>query len=157
MGKLNHSRKMTGKIMGGKRFFNPLFHQEHGQSIVEMAFIVPILLLLLLVVVDAARAFDAFIVLTNAAREGARFGSLANPLTEEEIKALVVEDVVGSGTNVTHMSDFNEDNVELEADSYAVTVTVTYDFPLWFGGLVGINTFPLRKEAVMPRRGDIPP
>jgi len=115
----------------------------------------PILALLLVVVVDTARAFDAYIVLTNAAREGARFASLADPLTPEEIRTLVAEDVVGSGTNITSMADFTEDNVALEASTLAVTVTVTYDFPLWFGGLVGIDEFELRKAAVMPRRGDI--
>lgn len=136
---------------------SPPHQRERGQSIVEMAFVVPILLLLVVAVVDAARAFDAHIVLTNAAREGARFASLANPLTEDEIKELVVEDVVGSGTNITHMADFDESHVTLQANAYAVTVTVSYDFPLWFGGLVGIDTFHLQKEAVMPRRGDIPP
>lgn len=156
MGNPKRSRK---KMTEGKRSLpNLLPHQrERGQSIVEMALVVPILLLLVVVVVDAARAFDAHIVLTNAAREGARFASLANPLTEEEIKELVVEDVVGSGTNITHMADFDESHVALAANAYAVTVTVTYDFPLWFGGLVGIDTFRLQKEAVMPRRGDIPP
>jgi hypothetical protein len=32
----------------------------------------------------------------------------------------------------------------------AVTVTVSYDFDLWFAGLVGINTFHLEMESVMP-------
>lgn len=152
-------RRTKKDLTGGRQSSpDPLLHcRECGQSIVEMAFVVPILLLLVVVVVDAARAFDAYIVLTNAAREGARFASLANPLTEQEIKELVVEDVVGSGTNVTHMADFDESHVTLAANAYAVTVTLTYDFPLWFGGLVGIDSFRLQKEAVMPRRGDIPP
>jgi Flp pilus assembly protein TadG len=116
-----------------------------------MAVIVPVLLLLLAAVVDFGRAFDSYIVLTNAAREGARFASRANPLTEAEIKDLVYEDVVGSGTNITGMSKFNKGDTVLEASSEVVTVTVPYTMDLWFGGLIGIDQFPLQKTAIMPR------
>jgi Flp pilus assembly protein TadG len=126
-------------------------HRDRGQSIVEAAMVLPVLLLLLVVVVDASRAFDAYIVLTNAAREGARFATLANPLTESEIKDIVVQDVLGSGTNITNMANFTETNVTLIPGSEVVTVTVAYDFPLWFGGLVGIDEFRLRKSAIMAR------
>jgi Flp pilus assembly protein TadG len=121
-----------------------------------MAFVLPALLLLLAIVVDAARAFDAYIILTNAAREGARFASLAHPLDEDKIKDLVVEDVLGSGSNVTHMSDFSKGDISMQESTAAVTVTLSYEFPLWFGGLLGMDKFDLEKEAVMPRRGDIP-
>jgi hypothetical protein len=106
-------------------------------------------------VVDFGRVFDAYIVLTNAAREGARFGSVKPDLTEGEVKQIVVEDVLGSGTNITTMSLFNAtDHVTVEGqevDSEVVKVTVTYDFGLWFGGLIGIPTVTLTKEAQMPR------
>jgi Flp pilus assembly protein TadG len=126
---------------------------EKGQSIVEMAFLVPILALLLVVVIDAARAFDAYIVLTNAVREGARYGSFDTSATDAAVKQIVVDDVLGSGTNLTRMEDFSASNVTiagLAQNSTAVIVTATYDFPLYFGGLVGLNTFHLEKQAVMP-------
>jgi Flp pilus assembly protein TadG len=129
--------------------------REAGQSLVETAIIVPILLLLLAAVVDFGRAFDAYIVLTNAAREGARFGSVKPTLSEAEVKQIVVDDVLGSGTNITHMTDFTADaNVTVQgqgADSDVVKVTVTYDFDLWFGGLIGVSQVSLTKEASMPR------
>jgi hypothetical protein len=34
--------------------------------------------------------------------------------------------------------------------STAVTVTVSYDFDLYFGGVVGLNTIYLEKVAAMP-------
>jgi Flp pilus assembly protein TadG len=104
----------------------------------------------LVFVVDVARAFDAYIVLANAAREGARFATLEPSPTEAGIKQLVVVDVVGSGTNITHMADFSPSDVSVDLGTQAVTVTVTYDFNLWFGGLVGVPTFPLHRESVMP-------
>jgi Flp pilus assembly protein TadG len=130
--------------------------REKGQSLIEMAFLVPILLVLLAAVVDAGRAFDAYIVLTNAAREGARYGSFFpwdTAATAPAVQQLVVDDVVGSGTNITRMDDFQLSNVTVEGigmGSTAVTVTVSYDFGLWFGGVVGLDTFHLNKQAVMP-------
>jgi Flp pilus assembly protein TadG len=129
---------------------------ERGQSIVEMAFLVPILALLLVVVVDAARAFDAYIVLTNAVREGARYASYYRQdayVTEAAVQQVVVDDVLGSGTNLTRMEDFNASNVTvggMVSSSTAVMVTASYDFHLYFGGLVGLDTFHLQKQAVMP-------
>jgi Flp pilus assembly protein TadG len=124
---------------------------EAGQSILEMAIVLPILLFLLVAVVDLARAFDAYIVLTNAVREGARFGS-RDPigLSQADIQQLVAEDVLGSGTNVTNMTDFATSDVAVEFGTSAVTVTVTYDFELWFGGLAGLDNIQLEKESVMP-------
>ena len=125
--------------------------RQEGQSLVEAAVIVPILLLLLAAVVDFGRAFDAYIVLTNAAREGVRFATLAYPLSEPDIQQLVIDDVVGSGTNITSMAQFTTTNVVLQSTATVVTVTVSYNFDLWFGGIVGLNTFHLSKTAVMAR------
>jgi len=124
--------------------------QEEGQSLLEMAFTFPILLLLVLAVVDFGRAFDAMIVLTNAVREGARYGSRVEGMTISEIQDLVVEDVLGSGTNITNMPDFEASHVTAEIGASAVRVAIRYDFPLWFGGLIGLDTIELNKEAVMP-------
>jgi Flp pilus assembly protein TadG len=123
---------------------------ERGQSLVETALVVPFLLLLIVLVVDASRAFDAFIVLTNAAREGARYAAIEPEPTVDMIEDFIVEDVLGSGTNITHMELFATDNVELEKGGQVVTVTLSYDFPLWFGGLVGLDNLPLRRTATMP-------
>jgi hypothetical protein len=131
--------------------------RERGQSLVETAIIFPLLLLLLAAVVDFGRAFDAYIVLTNAAREGARWGSVNPELTVDEVQQIVVEDVLGSGTNVTDWTSFATGNVTVigqEAGSEEVTVIVTYEFRLWFAGLIGFDTVTLSKTSVMPRWRD---
>lgn len=127
--------------------------RERGQSLVETAIVFPILLLLLAAVVDFGRAFDAYIVLTNAAREGARWGSVKPELTADEVKQFVVEDVLGSGTNITQMSGFTALNVDVQGqvDWDYVQVTVWYDFPLWFGQLIGFGEVRLTQVAEMPR------
>ena len=45
---------------------------ERGQSLVEFTMILPILLILLFALVDFGRAFYTWMLVTNAAREGAR-------------------------------------------------------------------------------------
>ena len=127
--------------------------QERGQSLVETAIVFPILLLLLAATVDFGRAFDAYIVLTNAAREGARFGSTNPELTEEEILDIVVTDIMGSGTNLTPINE-SEIVVTVEGQeegSEVVKVTVSYPLPMWFGQLIGIPQVTLTKVSEMPR------
>lgn len=49
---------------------------EHGAELIEMALITPILLLLVMGIVDFGFLFQRYVVLTNAAVEGARVASL---------------------------------------------------------------------------------
>ena len=144
------SEKMNKQGRASKR----IKRRERGQSLVETAVVLPILLLLVVAIVDFGRAFDAYIILTNAAREGARFGAIKPSLTEEEVKQIVVDDVLGSGTNITQMTGFTADNVTVDGQtegSEVVAVTVTYQFDLWFAGMIGISDVTLTKVSEMPR------
>ena len=142
------ARRRNIKKVGQRR-------RERGQSLVETAIVFPILLLLLAAVVDFGRAFDAYIVLTNAAREGARWGSVNPELPLDDVRQIVMDDVLGSGTNITDWTGFGDDPgdiiVEVQDKGQEVKVTVTYDFGLWFGQLIGADTVTLTKTSVMPR------
>ena len=50
--------------------------RQHGQSAVEMALVLPLLLVLLMGIIIAVFMFYSYIQVTNAAREGARAGSV---------------------------------------------------------------------------------
>ena len=52
-----------------------MLRSERGQGLVELALVLPLLILLLAGTVDLGRAFFSYIEITNAAREGARAGS----------------------------------------------------------------------------------
>ena len=107
---------------------------EQGQSILEMAITLPILLLILIAVVDLARAFDAYIVLTNAAREGARYGSRDPSFDVADIQLMVARDVLGSGTNITRMEHFTTTDVLVAQTLLTQTMTnyynALYDFKI---------------------------
>jgi Flp pilus assembly protein TadG len=52
---------------------------QRGDAIVELALLVPLLMLMLFGVLELGRVVDAWIVVNNAAREGAREAAMAYP------------------------------------------------------------------------------
>jgi len=60
-------------------------HHEGGQSLVELAISLPVILLLLIGTVDFAMAIYSYVVLRDAAQEGALYGSM-DPHNRVEIE-----------------------------------------------------------------------
>lgn len=60
--------------------------KRRGQSMVELALVLPILLLIVLGLIEFGRAFFIYTVVSNAAREGARFG-IIEPANAEGIQS----------------------------------------------------------------------
>jgi hypothetical protein len=84
------SRKLQFASRGGDR----------GQNLVELALVMPILILILVGLVDLGRMFNAYIVITNAARVGARYGS-EHPTDVAGIRTWVKNDALGAGITLT--------------------------------------------------------
>ena len=61
------------------RLFRRLRKNHRGQALVEMALILPVFLLMVLGMIDLARAWNAKQVITDAAREAARRGVVDYP------------------------------------------------------------------------------
>ncbi|MFC4064513.1 TadE/TadG family type IV pilus assembly protein [Actinoplanes subglobosus] len=72
---------------------------EDGAAIVEMAFVLPIVLLILFAIIDMGRLMQQHIQLTEAAREGARTGALNG--TVDQVKTKVTS-IVGTGVALTY-------------------------------------------------------
>lgn len=108
-----------------------------GQSLVELALVLMLLFLILAGLVDLGRALNAYIVVTNAAREGARYGSLhvTDPDLAAGIRARVINEAAGSGID---LSDGAISTTEFSASGAGqpVTVSVTYQLSLIFVGLI---------------------
>lgn len=86
--------------------------RDRGQSLVEFALVVPILLLLFAMAVDLGRLFYAYVAVENAAKEGAAYGA-TNPICSDDTRAIC------AGTNNV------EARVTLEAGSLPGGVTPT--------------------------------
>ena len=121
---------------------------ERGQAIVEFALLMPVLVVLVMGVLDMARAYSVIQVVTNAAREGARVGIIPTT-TNLELTTTVDTFLTAAGqTGCTTVGT----NVGAAAAAGASTVvTVSCDFTALTGTLIPgwTGTFPLAQTATM--------
>lgn len=102
-----------------------------GQSLVEFAIILPILLLLILGVFDLGRVIYYYSAISSAAREGARFGVVLEPgiVSEASVesfassRAIAVDPVVDA-TYTTRIEGSGSDVKEIEI----IEVHTSYEF-----------------------------
>ena len=87
-------------------FRHSVEEKDRGQALVEFAMVLPLMLLMLFALVDFGRAFYSWLLITNAAREGARVGATQSPLTDIEARvyssasSLDAADITITTTNV---------------------------------------------------------
>lgn len=130
---------------------------ENGASVVEFAVVLPLLLLLLFGIIEFGIIFFDQAMLTNASREGARYGIVArSPRRSEAEIATVVSDYCG-----TRLITFGSSpapptiTAPIPADTtfgndLTVTVEFVYDFLLVPSFVPALpQTFTLRAVSVM--------
>lgn len=74
-------------------------HGDDGAAAVEMAIVLPVLLLIVFGIIDLGRLMNQQIQLTEAAREGARVGAVNGTVADVKAK---VSSVVGAGVVLTY-------------------------------------------------------
>ena len=144
-----NGRKRGAVREGGRamsRAAKRLGRDERGQSLVEMTFVVGLLLLLVAGTVDLGRAFHTYIVLTNAAREGARWGS-HYPWDGPGIVAAARGEAADSGVDLATSSVTVSGGGGTGGDPIAVLVEHSYD--TFLGGFMGMGSLTLRTRAEM--------
>ena len=105
--------------------------QERGQSLVEFAITAPVLLFLLLGIIDFARAWNVYQVLTDAGREGTRVSVVDNGATQAQVRQTIITAAGRAGITLT---DANITIAEGAARGDPTTVTVQYGHELrWVG------------------------
>jgi Flp pilus assembly protein TadG len=139
-------------------------NHEKGQSLVELAITLPILILLLLGTLDFGMAIFSYSMLRDAAQEGAFYGSF-NPTNAAEIENRArnisprAEDVIFSSP--VQLRDTDAVKVSVEALGEAcqgatngvansIEVRVSYRYPIMMpfaGRVIGSNTIPLTGIA----------
>jgi Flp pilus assembly protein TadG len=119
--------------------------RQRGQATVEFVLLTPLLLVLLFLIFEFGRVFGSWLIITNAAREGARFGIVqdfdvsADPAIRSRVhdtaQFLTVNTIACSG------SDDSCIDVTRTTDGLEKLVTVTARY---------------RVHTLMPITGDIP-
>jgi Flp pilus assembly protein TadG len=110
---------------------------DSGEALVEMALVLPILLVLSLGMLDFGRAFHAKSILDQAAREGARVAVVTVPLDPGPAQARVATVLTAAG-----MTGGPAASVSAVDADHMVTVTVSYNFQFVTPGvfsLIGAN------------------
>ncbi len=119
---------------------------ERGQDLVEFALVLPFIFMLTLGVMDLAHITMVSVSLAHAAREGARYGMVANPPTTEQIQARVVAAAPGVG--------LTPDEVQVIRGRGMIEVRITHATPVVTGflwqALRGESTWTLSASSRMP-------
>jgi Flp pilus assembly protein TadG len=129
---------------------------DRGQALVEFALVVPILLLLVLGIVDFARAWNIYEVLTDAAREGARVIVVDNGLGYDDARTRIQEAGGRAGITIDPANILISESA-LASGGTATTVRIEFEHELRFiGPLMGwasldrtlnlVSEFSMRNE-----------
>jgi Flp pilus assembly protein TadG len=117
----------------------------HGAELIELALVLPILLLMFAAIVDFALMFQRYLVLNNAAREGARIAVLPG-YTQTDVQNRVTQyvrqgigDQAASPTTVLVTVSIDPPGVTPAFPAAQVTVTMTHTYLLMgpVSGLLG--------------------
>jgi len=125
-----------------------LRRESKGQALVEFALILPLLLFFLMIIFEFGNIFHSYLLITSAAREGARMGIVGH--TDTEITQRVRE--ICSTLDTSQLVV----NIEPADPSYRkrgvpLTVRVDYDISLITPLLGSIlpDPFPIHARSVM--------
>lgn len=133
--------------------------KEKGQNLVELALVLPFLIIIVFGVLDLGRIFFASINLTNAAREGVRFLTMhPNDVANEYMaywgsKSAAIEEasfnaILLSPADVSVDCINEDDNDELCDSGTPAEVVVTHDFDLIMGWILS-DSLTVTRRAVM--------
>ena len=135
---------------------------EGGQSLVELALSLTIILLLLSGAVTFGMAYFSFLAINDAAQEGALYGSF-NPQDVSGIKNRVqaastspvdLSQIPDSQIAVTYANGLGSDcQGTVSGKANTITVTVTYNYQVFMpfiSAVIGSNTIPLTGSATDP-------
>src|SRR6185369_9057386 len=137
---------------------------EQGQSLVELAIMFPIILLLMLGTLDFGMAIYSYLIVRDAAQEGALYGSInPNNLAEIENRIRFMAPKDQEALSFSPVDLNNKDIIKIKVktsgqncqgitrdkvNSISVTVSYRYRMIIPLGQtLVGANTIPLEATA----------
>jgi Flp pilus assembly protein TadG len=124
-------------------------HGRRGQSIVELALMLPAILLLIVGVIDLGRVYFSYVGIVNAAREGARYGALM-PTDLTGIQYHVKQEASSLGLTNSNITKGCPNPSDTCARGGPIKVTVTHAFHPIMTTILGIETINLRASAQMP-------
>jgi Flp pilus assembly protein TadG len=120
-----------------------------GQALVELALILPVLVLLAMGTLDLGRAFGAYLSMANAAREGAMYASLhpSDANLAADVTSVVLAELNGA-VPATPSVTITPSAVPLPRGS-SVRVTVRAPFSLFTTAILGLRSVSLQASSTV--------
>ena len=122
---------------------------QRGQSLVEMALVLPLLMILLVGVVDVGRAMFAKIAITNASREGARYASRFPADKPGAIDAVRDELELNGLDSALVDVTIDPDPAGNWLKGLPITVSLTYPYGTILGGIIGMGEIEIGATTEM--------
>ena len=125
------SPSLVGVVPGGEKGARGLGSKsQRGVAALEFAIVLPVLITLLFGLWEFGRIFDAWLIVTNAAREGARYASIST--NDTDVKIRVADYINGgygprlglAGDVVIDLNNPDYFQIDRPATSGPVTVTI---------------------------------
>lgn len=133
---MNGAKHKADKPAGQPHRRHQLFHRQEGQAALEFVLILPVFILFFLLLVDLGMLMYHYVSVSNAVREGSRFGSVNcgdGSCTETKVQNRTIGRSGGILSDPNEITvtwlDNNGDGANFSrGDSVAVTVDHPYDF-----------------------------
>lgn len=119
--------------------------KNRGQALVEMALVLPVLVALIFGMMDFGRVLNAYMVATEASREGARVATLRKDDTE--IKAAVKN--ASPTLDQTKLTVAITPATRVRGDSVTVAITYNIDIVTPLINTMLENPYPVQCKTVM--------
>ena len=121
------------------KYMRQMIKEERGQSMVEMALVLPLLLALVFGIIEFGNIYSHQLEVTNLARHGARVAIVATD------KSAAADDAL----ETTLEARMSGASVEITRSGGDVTAKVDYNCELITGQIIGIGTKHLSAVATM--------
>jgi hypothetical protein len=121
---------------------------EQGQALVEFALILPVILLLVVGMLEFARAWNLHQVMTDAAREGARRAVLGDPVMDQDsVKAAMWRHLAMFGYDPQYADMDIIGNFKAGGENITIQLSLPYKFFVIPSASLTMKTsFTMRNE-----------
>lgn len=127
---------------------------ESGQALVEFALILPVILLLVVGMLEFARAWNLHQVMTDSAREGARRAVLANTgqptdQTQDSVYKAMWDRLAQFGYDPQYATMSIDPIANWKTTGLSVTITLSLPYRFWtvpFGSILMKTSVTMRNE-----------
>lgn len=116
---------------------------ESGQAAVELALVLPVLLLLMVGILEFARAWNLHQVMTDAVREGARRAALADGTPIDSVKAPMWRYLAQFNYDPAHATMTVAPMAEFKEPGKNITVTLALPYKIW---VLGSHLFTMKSS-----------